>query len=140
MVNHYTTIRTAIIAKLNALTGVKYVYTHEQGELAGYPAISIYSSQYSPAVLTNQHDYDEYVFTVHLYQEMVSENTTAEQAEVIVDNIMVALMQAFQSDYTLGGACDDLTISAQKGWVDREMINRACVFNIAVRKATDITH
>jgi hypothetical protein len=139
MVNNYALIEAAVVAKLNTIDGVKYVYAYEKGQLEGYPAVSVFSAEYNPAQVTNQHDEDEYIFTVNLYQEMQSENTTPAQAEVIVNALMVKIMQAFQVDYTLGSKCDNLNVRAVKGWTDREIADRACVFTITVKKTAEIT-
>lgn len=134
MTNNYKIIRDAIVAKLQALTTLKYVYPYEKGELEGYPAATIYSATYVPAQTTTQHDIDVYEFTVHIYQEQQSDNTTPAQAEEIVDAAMVEIIQAFQQDPQISLTCDNCTLACQKGWVDREMINRAAVVTITATK------
>ena len=134
MTNEYTKIKDAIVAKLNMLTKIKHVYPYEKGELDGYPAITIFSAEYIPSQLTTQHDVDVYIFTLHLYQEMDSEGTQAGTAEQIVDDALVELIQTFQTDPQIADTCDNCTVSAQKGWVDREVLNRAGVVTLTVTK------
>lgn len=134
----YSAIKTAILAKLNSLSKPKHVYGYEKGELDGYPAITLFSSEYNPLQFTTQHDKDTYVFTLNVYQEMQSDNTTPEDAEAIVDALLVEVIQAFQEDPTLDGACENLTVAAQKGWVDREIINRAAVVTITAEKVVNV--
>lgn len=141
MTNNFKLIKDAIKAKLLTLTKLKFVYAYEKGDLSGFPSVSIYSAEYNPVQTTTQHDKDEYNFVIHLYQEMTGNGTngkTPAQAEDIVDEAMVDIIQAFQLDPQLGGLCDNLTISAVKGWVDREVIDRACVFTIKAEKIVEV--
>lgn len=134
MTNEYKIIKDAIVAKLNTLTKIKHVYPYEKGELEGYPAITIFSAEYIPSQLTTQHDVDLYIFTLHLYQEMKSDNVQADDAEQIVDDALVEIIQTFQADPQISDTCDNVTVSAQKGWVDREVLNRAGIVTLTVTK------
>lgn len=136
MIDSFNEAKTAIVQKLQGLTKIKYVYGYEKGDLSGFPAVTIYSSEYNPQPYDTASDQDVYIFTIHLYQEMDVENPA--DAETKVDNALVEIMQAFQTDYTLGGVVDCLYLSAQKGWVSREMINRAAVIKITCYKNNQI--
>ena len=139
MTNDFILAKNAIKAKLDEISNVKYVYTYEKGLLEGYPAVTIYSAEYNPEWISTEHDKDTYIYTIHLYQEMSADNKGASKAEGLVDNALVAILQAFQQDYRLGGVVDKLTISAKKGWTDRELVNRAGVITIVCQKLVKIS-
>lgn len=132
MTNNFATIQSAIIAKLQALTKLKFVYAYEKGSLEGYPAITVYNSEYSASWETNSQDRDKYVFTLHLYQEM--KQKTPANAEQIIDEALVEVIQAFQSDFTLSGAVDIMTIRATKGWASREVESRVAIITLTLEK------
>jgi len=136
MIENLTTLKTAIENKLKAIDGLALVYGYEKGELAQYPAAAIYSTDYNPSYLDTTSDRDVIVFTIRVYQEISAQNP--ENAEQIVDNLLVKIVQAFQVDYTLGGACDKMTISASKGWVSREAQNRAATITLTTEKLSRI--
>lgn len=138
MNDHYAIIKAAIITKLQTLTKPKYIYAYEKGELEGYPAITVYSAEYNPVPLTTAHDLDTYIFTLHIYQEQQSDNTTAEEAETITNQVVTEVVQAFQQDQQLGNVCDSIGIATQMGWTDRELINRAAVITLTVIKAVQV--
>lgn len=135
MQDNFSIIKAAIVAKLGTLTKPKYVYAYEKGELEGYPAITVYSSEYNPVPLSTDHDTDTYIFTLHVYQEQQSENTDPSEAETIVNALVTEVVQAFQQDQQLGNTCDNIGITVQMGWTDREIINRAAVIMLTVNKA-----
>ncbi len=135
MNDNFSTIKAAIVTKLRTLTKPKYVYAYEKGELEGYPAITVYSAEYNPVPLSTNHDIDTYVFTLHVYQEQQSEVTKAEDAEEIVNALVTEVVQAFQQDQQLGNTCDNIGITVQMGWTDREIINRAAIIQLTVNKA-----
>jgi hypothetical protein len=136
MIENLTTLKTAITNKLKAIDGLALVYGYEKGELAQYPAAAIYAVDYNPAYLDTTADRDVIVFTIRIYQEINAQSP--ENAEEIVDNLVVKIVQAFQQDYTLGGACDKITISANKGWVSREAQNRAATITITTERLSRI--
>lgn len=136
MTNQFATISSAVLAKLQALTKMKYVYAYEKGQIEGYPAITLYNSEYSAEWADTANDLDKYVFTIHIYQEF--EVKTASDAETIINDALVECFQAFQSDYTLGGKVDIMNIKATKGWVSRENINRVAVITLTLQKLNSI--
>lgn len=136
MIENLTIQKAVIKAKLQGIAGLSLVYGHEKGEILQYPAAMIYATDYNPAYLDTASDRDVLVFTIRLYQEINAQEP--EKAEEIVDDILVKIVQAFQQDYRLGGACDKLTISASKGWVSRETTNRAATITITTEKLNRI--
>ena len=138
MTNDFILAKNAIKTILDGITNLKYVYSYEKGELAGYPGVTIYSAEYNPDWATADRDRDVYIYTIHLYQELSGENRGAEEAEGIVDDALVAIIQAFQQNYRLNGTVDKLTIKATKGWTNREMPDRAAVITITCEKLVKI--
>jgi uncharacterized protein YdeI (YjbR/CyaY-like superfamily) len=136
MTNQFSIISSAVLAKLQALTKFKYVYAYEKGVIEGYPAITIFNSEYSADWADTQNDLDKYVFTIHIYQEM--DKKTPAEAEQIINDALVECFQSFQSDYTLGGKVDIMTIRATKGWVNRETTNRVAVITLSLQKLNSI--
>jgi hypothetical protein len=136
MTNHFSTISSAILTKLQALTKLKYVYAYEKGQIEGYPAVTVYNSEYSAEWADTANDLDTYVFTMHIYQEM--DLKAPDLAETIVNDALVELFQAFQADYTLGGKVDMMSIKASKGWTSREAVNRVAVVYLTLKKLNSI--
>lgn len=136
MTNQFATISLAVLAKLQALTKMKYVYAYEKGQIEGYPAITVYGSEYSAEWADTTNDLDTYIFTIHIYQEM--KQRTPAEAEQIINDALVECFQAFQSDYTLGGKVDLMSIRATKGWANREAENRVAVVYLTVKKLNSI--
>lgn len=136
MIENLTIQKAAIKAKLQGIAGLSLVYGYEKGEITQYPAAMIYATDYNPAYLDTASDRDVLVFTIRLYQEINAQEP--EKAEEIVDDILVKIVQAFQQDFRLGGACDKLTVSASKGWVSRETTNRAATITITTEKLNRI--
>lgn len=132
MKNEFSTISAKVIEKLQSLEKTKFVYAYEKGALEGYPAITVYLSEYSSEWADNKNDIDNYTFVLHLYQEQSS--TNPEIAEEIVNDALVECFQAFQEDFTLGGTVDIMSIKATKGWVNREAVNRVAVITLSLKK------
>ena len=137
MTSDFIAVKNKIKEKLEGI--LTYVYAYEKGLLEGYPCATIYSAEYNPEWITTDYDEDVYVYTIHLYQELSSDHKGAESAENIIDEKITSIVQAFQTDYTLGGLVKKVSISATKGWTDREMIDRAGVITITCKKLAKIT-
>jgi hypothetical protein len=136
MTDNFTATKNAVLAKLQGLTKLKYVYAYEKGEKPGFPTCTLYGSEYIADWTTNFHDLDTYVFTIRVYQEMATRG--AESAEAIIDNALIELIQAFQTDYTLGGKIDKMSIRARKGWVTAETENRIAEITLTTSKLVAI--
>lgn len=136
MTNQFSIISGKIITKLQALTKTKFVYAYEKGQIEGYPAITVYGSEYYSEIEDNVNDRDTYVFTLHLYQEQ--EAKTPAEAEQIINDALVECFQAFQSDFTLGGSVDIMKLKATKGWVNREVVNRVAVITLTLSKLNSV--
>lgn len=136
MIENLTTIKNAIIDKLEAIDGLTVVYGYEKGELPSYPAACVFNADYNPEWADTTADRDVLVFTIHLYQEVDVQKP--EIAEENVDNVLQRIMQAFQQDYTLGGTCDKMNVRASKGWTSREVQTRAATITLTAEKLNRI--
>lgn len=136
MINQFAIVSAKILTKLQALTKTKFVYAYEKGQIEGYPAITVYGSEYYAEIEDNMVDRDTYVFTLHLYQEQ--EVKTPAETEQIINDALVECFQAFQSDFTLGGTVDIMKLKAVKGWVNREVVNRVAVITLTLSKLNPI--
>lgn len=130
------TVKAAVLAKLQALTKLKYVYQYEKGAIEGFPAATLYLAEYSADWVTNRHDKDIYTFTINLYQEI--KNQTPAQAEPIMDAALTELIQAFQADWNLGGAVDAVHVRASCGWTLKDVDTRVAVVKLTCEKLTSI--
>ena len=136
MTNQFAAVSAKVLAKLQGLTKMKYVYAYEKGAIEGYPAATVFGAEYSAEWEDNVYDRDSYIFTIHIYQEF--DIKTAENAEQIIDAALTEAIQAFQVDYTLGGTVDIMKIKATKGWVNRESTNRVAVITLSCQKLNSI--
>lgn len=136
MIDNLITVKEKILDYLEDIDGLNVIHGYVKGELTGYPAILVYSAEYNPEWADTTNDIDKYVFTLHLLQE-IKERTPAD-AERIVDELLVKIVQVFQVNYTLGGTCDKITVRATKGWTDREAPNRAATITVEASKLVPI--
>ena len=138
MTDNFILVKNKIKTMLESITDLKYVYGYPKGELSGYPVATIYSAEYNPEWVDTTRDKDIYRFTIHLFQEISATGQGAEQAERITDKVLVKIVQKFQTDYILEGLVDKVSISAVKGWTDREVPNRVAVISIITTKLVTI--
>lgn len=136
MIDNLSTMKTAILSILQSVQNLTVVYGYEKGELPSYPAATIYSAEYNPEWADTTSDRDTVIFTIHLYQEI--DNQTPEKSETIVDNMLTKIVQGLQANYTLSGACDIMRVRAVKGWINREVTNRAATITVALTKLNRI--
>lgn len=136
MIDNLITVKNKIIDYLEDIDGLNVIHGYVKGELTGYPAILVYSAEYKPEWADTKDDIDTYVFTLHLLQE-IKERTPAE-AERIVDDLLVRIVQKFQVNFTLEGVCDKIKVRAIKGWTDRETPNRAATITLEASKYVSI--
>lgn len=136
MIRNLSLIKAKLLAHLNAVDGLTVAYGYEKGQLPSYPAATIYSAEYNPVWADTSGDRDVITFEIRIYQEINIQDP--ETAETIVDNVLEKIVQALQADYTLGGTCDRIEIRATKGWVSREVQDRAATITVITEKMNRI--
>jgi len=121
----YSSIKTAIINKLTAITGIKNVYGYEKGDLVGYPSAVVTLAGIETPPLDNRSDTRQYSFKIRLYQEMEDDGIGAETAEGRIEALIDSVIGAFEDDYTLGGLVYNVSLRAEMGYSDRGVNTRA---------------
>lgn len=115
----YSSIKSAIIAKLEAITGIKKIYGYEKGDLDGFPAATVVLVGIEAPILDNVSDSRRYDFRIRLYQEMEEDGVGAEEAESRVDALIDTLIGTFEDDYRLGGLAYNTNLKVEMGYPDR---------------------
>lgn len=126
----YSSIKTAIKAKLEAMTGIKNVYGYEKGDLNGYPSAVVLLEGITADYETNQEDSRKYTFKVKIYQEMSDDGVGAEEAESRLEALLDEVLEDFEDDWTLSGLCYKVNISGISGWSDRGTPTRVLEFTL----------
>ena len=126
----YSSIKTAIINKLTAITGIKNVYGYEKGDLVGYPSAVVTLAEIETPPLDNRSDTRRYSFGIRIYQEMEDDGIGASTAESRIEALIDTVIGAFEDDYTLGGLAYNVSLKAQMGYSDRGPSTR--VFDITL--------
>jgi hypothetical protein len=119
MTDYFIQVKNKIVEKLQSISELKYVYKYKKGELGGYPCATVYNSEYNPEWADTSNDKDVYIFVIHIYHEIPLKGE--ETADQIIDKAWLAVTQAFQQDFTLGGLVNKLTIKGRKGEIIREI-------------------
>lgn len=109
----FQNIKNAIHGKLQGMTGdgqpFSFVYPYHKLGVAGYPAATFEQSGITSEIITTDENYRVYSFSIAIQQEIST--TTREEGVTIRDNATVLLIDAIDSDWTLGGLCDIVEIS-----------------------------
>jgi hypothetical protein len=125
----YSSIKAAIVSKLQGITGLQAVYGYEKGVLE-YPAATVTLDSISTVYETNREDERKYSFKVKIYQEMEEDGVGAEVAESRIESLIDSVLDAFENDYDLGGVCHRVNINGMAGYVDRGTNHRVLEFTI----------
>jgi len=126
----YSSIKTAIKAKLEAMTGIENVYGYEKGDLNGYPSAVVLLEGITADYETNQEDSRKYTFNIKIYQEMSDDGVGAEEAEGRLEALLDEVLEAYEDDWTLGGLCWKTNIPGIAGFTDRGMPTRVLEFSL----------
>ena len=107
---NFANLHTAIVAKLNTLVGVGkplgIVYPYHEALPTSYPAASVEMSALGNDFFTTTDNLRAYSFDIFLYQEFSSATLGRQEAASILMACVDATVKAFDSDFSLGGACD----------------------------------
>lgn len=103
----FDTLTTAIKNKLTALSGsgqiLSQVYDYHETAPAGFPAATFEPSSLSNIAYTTDDNLRGYAFDIILYQEFSTMTRSA--ALGILRRAVDAIVTAFDTDSSLGGAC-----------------------------------
>lgn len=104
-----TTIKTAIKNKLNSLIGtgagkLKNVYDFHTGEFNGYPVATFEPSDVESDYETTEENIRKYIFRIVVHQEITKAGLDG-SIDILAD-VVDAIIDAFDQDYTLGGVVD----------------------------------
>lgn len=130
---------TAIYNKLNSIEGIQEVYKYNKGHFTKYPVAVILGSENEKERESVATIMKTYKFKVQILQEVNEENRGQEAGENLLVSLADTIDNAFDSDDTLGGACDDVNVSSSFIWEDRELLMRICELTISCRKLKQLT-
>jgi len=103
----FVNLKTAIKNKLDTLTGagkpLSFNYDEHRTNFDGYPVATFEPSDMASDYETVAENLRVYSFMVYIYQEM--EKTGAGESVNILASVVDQITNAFDNDYTLGGAC-----------------------------------
>jgi len=127
-----TTVKTALLAKLNDMRNLKAALAFETSNPSGnYPYATLTLREGTGEFRSTAHNLRTRGFWLRVYQERTKGGQGPEQAETIATNVMDELEQALDADTTLSGTCK-FVIPA--GWVaeyvDREVDTRVLTARI----------
>lgn len=135
----YSSIKTAIINKLIAITGIKNVYGYEKGDLVGYPSAIVTLAEIETPPLDNRSDTRRYSFKIRLYQEMEKDGIGADVGEGRIEALIDTIISAFENDYTLSGIAYNTSLRAEMGYSDRGVNTRAFDITLDVYAIYNLT-
>lgn len=98
----YVSIAAAIVTKLQTVTELEQVFSHEPKELGKFPSATVTAFAHKDTFADTAANQREFIFMIRLYYR-----TDAEQdAETILRNVTDKVIEKIESDVTLGGSCD----------------------------------
>ena len=100
----FSSIRAKIKAILDGLSELSFVADFHDPNLTGFPAATFDVSEEEGAFLTNKENLRTITYTVVLYQEIKVIGLS--DAKRILDATADAVINAFESDFNLGGEVD----------------------------------
>ena len=99
----FTSIRNYITTKLTTITAIQYSDNCHHYKLPGYPAVTFEPSSGTNEVFNTKDNLRGYAFDFYVQCEMTNGRDNAVKVMCIV---LDALLDSFDSDYTLGGLLD----------------------------------
>jgi len=139
MADEYTTLKAYIKTQLTAITGLKYVYGYEKGDLAGYPACTIVGFSVASPLETTSENLRAYTFKIRVFQEINEDSRGAEDAETVIDNLVDTIITKFDNDYHLGDNCEMSLVAGTLGWIDRELSMRVIDIDLICQKLVTVS-
>jgi hypothetical protein len=107
----YSTIETAITAKLATITQIKNVYNYRKGDLSGYPSCCLIGFTGNSEPTSANTAKRTMVFTFQIFQEADKNSIGASAAEAVLNTIIDKLWNAFDTDWMLSCNVDNVFIS-----------------------------
>lgn len=133
-------ITTAIYNKLNGITGLAgNVYKFNKGSFDKYPVAVILGSDCEREKESVKTIIKTYKFKVKVLQEINEEARGQEDGEALLISLADLIDDAFENDDTLGGICDDVSLTSAFMWEDRELLMRGVDLQIVCRKLKQIS-
>ncbi len=102
----WSTLSSTIKAKLQTISGLGMVSDDYRVDITSYPAVLFQGSNDPSSFITNTENEHVYTFDLFIVQECESTGTGHSAALTIVYNAIDAVVNAFDSYQTLGGACE----------------------------------
>ncbi|NCD40555.1 MAG: hypothetical protein EOL88_00535 [Bacteroidia bacterium] len=133
------TLITAIYNKLKAIDGIKEVYKYNKGSFEEYPVAVILGSENTKTRESVKTINKTYNFRVRIYQEVNEDARGQEQGEDLLNTLADTIDNAFDEDDTLGGVCDDVSMSSAFMWEDRELMMRVLEVTLECKKLKQLT-
>jgi hypothetical protein len=100
----FTDIRQAVQTKLETVSSLAYAYPYLRDVVEGYPSAVFDITNNDNTVLTNCENQREYSWGIYVLQE--TKNLSTEDAGAILDTVSDEIVNAFETDKTLGGLVD----------------------------------
>jgi len=104
----WTTLRPAVKAKLDSLTGVgqkiAQVLDVHTGNITQFPAVTFEPSSNENEFFSNTDNLRSYQFDIYVHQEITRPGRDV--AIDILTGVVDDIIEAFDTDYNLGGAAD----------------------------------
>jgi hypothetical protein len=116
------------------MEGIKAVFKYNKGHFTKYPVAVILGSDNSKARESVKTIKKTYKFKVQIFQEINQEARGQEAGEDVIITIGDRIDDAFDSDDTLGGVCDDVSVISSYAWDDRELLMRVLQLEIVCTK------
>ena len=127
-------ILNAIFTKLYNIDGIEEVFKYNKGHFNKFPVAVILGSDNSKQRESIKTIKKTYKFKVQIFQE-VNENARGQKdGEDVLIYIGDQIDNEFDQDDTLGGVCDDVTITSSYTWEDRELLMRILQIEIVCTK------
>lgn len=125
----YSTVLLAIHNKLTAITAIKAVYDYDNKHATNYPVACIIGADFNDTDLDNKTKWRQWDFTINIYHTIETDPATT---ETTMSGIVVSIMDAFATDYSLTGACTDCKVAGVRSWLEREMDMRITTVRLSI--------
>lgn len=98
------TISDQIVAILNGVSEIKYVYDYEEAEPSGYPCATVTPADQNASFADTSRNERHYIFSIKVKQERTSQG--ANKSENIMRGLVDSLVSTFDANYNLNNACN----------------------------------
>lgn len=117
-----TSVKAAIITKLNDMGSLKSVYGYETTSPSGYyPYAAVTLREGDGKFGSTDHNVRRQGFWIRVYQEQSKTGQGIQTAETIATSVVDELQIAFDMDTTLSGTCKYIKpLSFNASYIDRE--------------------